>query len=116
MNLFISDAQAQIISDAYAQAPGGPAGALSPIIMLIAMVAIFYFLVMRPQAKRAKEHKSLLEGLAKGDEVVTAGGVLGKVTDLGENFITLDVGNSVEIKFQRHQIASLVPKGTVKSA
>ena len=104
------------ISDAYAQA-GGPAGA-SPygnIIFLVLLFAVFYFLLIRPQQKRAKEHKKMVEAVAKGDEVVTNGGLLGKVTELGDNFLTLNIAEGVDVKLQRSSIAASVPKGTIKS-
>jgi preprotein translocase subunit YajC len=103
------------ISDAYAQAAptGGEAGLLTflPIIILF---VIFYFLLMRPQMKRAKEHKVLLAALAKGDEVVTSGGLLGRVTDLGDDFVSLEIAPGVITKLQKHSIATVLPKGTLK--
>ncbi|HBE92530.1 MAG TPA: preprotein translocase subunit YajC [Gammaproteobacteria bacterium] len=109
MNFFISDALAQTGS-----APQG--SGLMSLLPLVAIFAVFYFLLIRPQQKRAKEHKAMTEAVAKGDEVVTAGGTLGKITDLGENFVTVEVASGVEIKVQRSSIQALMPKGTVKSA
>ncbi len=83
---------------------------------LIIIFVIFYFLLIRPQMKRAKEHKNLVAGLGNGDEVVTNGGLLGKITKVGESFITLELADNVQIKIQRHAVASVMPKGTIKSA
>ena len=104
------------ISDAYAQA-GGPGGApYGDILFLVLLFAVFYFLLIRPQQKRAKEHKKMVEAVAKGDEVVTNGGLLGKITKVGESFVTVELADNVQIKVQKHAIASVMPKGTVKSA
>ncbi len=111
MGFFISEAWAQ--APAAGAAPGG-----SPyvtVIMLAAMFVVFYFLLIRPQAKRAKEHKAMVAAIAKGDEVVTVGGTLGRVTHVGENFITLEIADKVEIKVQRQAIQTVMPKGTIKS-
>ena len=110
-----------LISDAWAQAPAAPAGApaqgspFMTLIMLGVLFAAFYFILIRPQAKRAKEHKAMIAALAKGDEVVTAGGVLGKVTDLSEAYITVGIADGVEIKVQRQAVQTVLPKGTIKS-
>ena len=107
-----------LISDAWAQAAGS-GGAPNPYLMPIFMVlfiGVFYFLLIRPQQKKAREHQALVSKLAAGDEVVTNGGLLGKVTDVGETFVTLEVADGVRIKVQRFQIAQLMPKGTLKSA
>lgn len=105
------------ISDALAQTGGATQGSgLMSLLPLIAIFAVFYFLLIRPQQKRAKEHKAMTEAVSKGDEVVTAGGTLGKITDVGENFVTVEVASGVEIKIQRASIQSLMPKGTIKSA
>jgi preprotein translocase subunit YajC len=77
---------------------------------------IFYFLLFRPQQKRAKEHQNLVSKLATGDEVVTTGGLLGKVTDVGDTFVTLEIADGVRIKVQKVQITQLMPKGTLKSS
>jgi len=107
-----------LIADAWAQA--APAGAAqgSPyvtLVMLAALFVVFYFLLIRPQAKRAKEHKALVAGLAKGDEVVIAGGVLGRITQLNENYLTVEVADKVEVKVQRPAVQTVLPKGTIKS-
>ncbi len=105
-----------IISDAMAQQAGGAGepgmlGLLFPILLIVA----FYFLLIRPQTKRAKEHKIMVEGLKKGDEVVTSGGVLGRITEVGDNFIQVEVTDGVQLRIQRQAVASLMPKGTLKS-
>jgi preprotein translocase subunit YajC len=110
MDLFITDALAQTGSGA----PQG--GGLMSLLPLVAIFVVFYFLLIRPQQKRAKEHKKMTEALAKGDEVVTAGGTLGKVTGLGENFVAVEIASGVEVKVQRSSIQALMHKGTIKSA
>ena len=107
MSFFISDAWAQA---APAQEPGF-AGLIFPIAILI----FFYFLFIRPQQKRSKEHKRMVGTLKRGTEVVTNGGLLGKVVDLDENFVELEVGENVHVQVQRQAIASLMPKGTYKT-
>jgi preprotein translocase, YajC subunit len=109
MSFFISDAFAQ-------QAPASGGDAMMQLLFPIALIAIFYFLLIRPQAKRAKEHKKMVEALAKGDEVVTQGGVLGRVTDVGDVFITVEVADGVEIKVQKTAVGAVMPKGTYKQA
>lgn len=103
------------ISDAFAQ--GGPGGAApyGDVLFLVLLFAVFYFLLIRPQQKRAKEHKKMVEAVAKGDEVVTNGGLLGKVTEVGDSFLTVTIAEGVEVKLQRSSIAATVPKGTIKS-
>lgn len=103
------------ISNAYAQAGGSPEQSFIAFLPMIAIFVIFYFLLIRPQQKRAKEQKAMIEALAKGDEVVSAGGILGKVSKLNENYVTLDVGNGMELNVQRSAIATLLPKGTIKA-
>ena len=107
------------ISDAYAQQAGGAAAGGSPMnmfIMLGVMIAVFYFLLIRPQNKRAKEHRAMLAALAVGNEVVTGGGILGKVTEVSEAFVSIEIASGVVVKVQRHQISGLMPGGTIKSA
>jgi len=107
-----------LIPDAMAQAAGAAPGS-SPLampIMMVAFVAIFYFLMIRPQQKKQKEHQAMLSKIAAGDEVVTSGGILGRVIEVGDNFITLEIADNVRIKVQRFQVTSLVPKGTLKGA
>ena len=95
------------------------AAAPNPIVQMVPfllILVIFYFVLIRPQQKRHKEHQNMLAKLAAGDEVVTAGGLLGKVIEVGDGFITVEIADGVRIKVQRQQITQLVPKGTYKSA
>ena len=85
------------------------------ILPLLLMFGIFYFLLIRPQQKKAKEHKTMVEALGKGDEVITNGGLLAKITDVDENFLTCKISDNVEVKVQRHAITSVLPKGTIKN-
>ena len=103
------------IASAHAQDAGAPGGLMS-FLPLIVIFVIFYFLLIRPQMKRAKEHKQLVSQLASGDEVVTNGGLLGRISNVGESFVTVEMADNVKIKVQRHAIASVMPKGTIKSA
>ncbi len=104
-----------LISSAYAQAPAQqPGGGLEFLIMIGIFFAIMYFMIIRPQTKRAREHKALIDSLNKGDEVVVAGGILGKIRDLDENFVKLEIANGVEIQVQRQSVTSVMPKGTMK--
>lgn len=106
-----------LISDAYAQGGGGGAGpGMGDFLFLIVIFAVFWFLLIRPQQKRQKEHKALVEGLSKGDEVVTNGGLLGKITKVGDNFVTLEIADGLKVQVQRMAVAQLMPKGTMKSA
>jgi len=104
------------ISDAMAQSAGGQSGGFdfTAILPLVIMFGIFYFLLIRPQQKKAKEHKSLVQALKKGDEIITNGGLLAKVTDVGDNFLTCQVAENVEIKIQSHAVTTVLPKGTIK--
>ena len=104
------------ISEALAQDAGAPAGGgFEMIIPLLLMFAIFYFLLIRPQQKKAKEHKNMVEALNKGDEIITNGGLVAKITDVDESFLTCKVAENVEVKVQRHAIMSVLPKGTIKN-
>ena len=103
------------IASAHAQ-EAAPAGGLMSFLPLIIIFVIFYFLLIRPQMKRAKEHKNLVAALSTGDEVVTNGGILGKITKVGESFVTVELADNVQVKLQKHAIASVMPKGTIKSA
>jgi len=107
-----------LIPDAMAQTAGGaPAGAgTTSLIMMAVFVVIFYFLLIRPQQKKQKEHQAMLSKITAGDEVVTSGGILGKVIEVGDNFLTIEIAENVRIKVQRFQVTSLVPKGTLKGA
>lgn len=107
MNFFISDAMA---------ADAGPqGGGLQLIIMMAIFFGIMYFMIIRPQQKRAKEHKQLIASIAKGDEVVAGGGIIGKVTNVGDNFIEMSVSDNTTIKVQRQAVAAVMPKGTMKN-
>jgi preprotein translocase subunit YajC len=103
------------ISSAHAQ-DAAQTGGLMSFLPLIVIFIIFYFLLIRPQMKRAKEHKQLVSQLSNGDEVVTNGGLLGRITNVGESFITVELADNVKIKVQRHAVANVMPKGTIKSA
>ncbi len=106
-----------LISPAYAQTAAAPgAGGFSQIIILVVFVAIFYFMLIRPQQKRQKDQQAMLAKLANGDEVVTSGGILGRITEVGDTFVTVEIAEGVRIKVQRGQISQLVPKGTLKSS
>ena len=86
------------------------------MLPLVLIFVVFYFLLIRPQSKRQKQHREMVQNLGTGDEVVTAGGVLGKVTGVKEQFLTIEVANGVELKIQRNTISRVMPKGTVKAA
>lgn len=106
-----------LISNAYAQTAPAVGGLdIFGLLPLILMFVLLYFLMIRPQTKRAKEHKAMLGGLQKGDEVVTAGGALGKVTKVGDNFVSVEIAPNVEIQVQKSSVTTLLPKGTIKSA
>ena len=106
-----------LISPAYAQAasPGGGDFFIS-LLPLILIFAVFYFLLIRPQQRKVKEHRALVDSLKRGDQVLTSGGIFGKITKVGESFITVELGDNVQIKVQRHAVTSVMPKGTMKSA
>ena len=109
MSFLIPDAMAQA-APAAEQAPAW-AGLLPMVILFV----VFYFLLIRPQQKKAKEHRVMVEGLSKGDEAVTAGGILGKIRKIDENFVELEVADGVTLTIQRQHIGQLMPKGTMKS-
>jgi preprotein translocase subunit YajC len=106
------------ISSAHAQtAPAPAAGTESTLITLLPLVLMFvvlYFIMIRPQMKRQKEHKAMIEAIAKGDEVVTAGGLAGKVAKLGETYIAIEIAANVEVQVQRTAVVQVLPKGTLK--
>jgi preprotein translocase subunit YajC len=110
MSLFIASAHAQAAAPA---AAGG--GELFQIVFLVGLFVLFYFIAIRPQRKRQKEHQAMVSALSKGDEVVTSSGILGKVTSLDDNYMVLNVANNVEMKFQRIHVHAVLPKGTLKS-
>jgi preprotein translocase subunit YajC len=106
-----------LIPDAWAQAGAPSAGPqLAPLLMMVVLFVMVYFLLIRPQQKKAKEHQAMVAKLSVGDEVVTSGGILGRITEVGDNFVTLEIADSVRVKVQKFQVTSLVPKGTLKSA
>ena len=96
-------------------AAAGPAGSGFEWVFLVGFLVIFYLMIWRPQAKRAKEQKNLLSSLQKGDEVVTTGGIAGKITKVADDFVVLEVSDTVEMKFQKGAIAATLPKGTLKA-
>ena len=105
-----------LISPAYAQsAAADPTGGFMQLLPIILMFVVLYFLMIRPQMKRAKEHKALIEALAKGDEVVTGGGIAGRITRVSDNFLTLEVAEAVEIQVQKQAVTLVLPKGTLKA-
>jgi preprotein translocase subunit YajC len=112
MDFFINSAQAQ----AAGAAAGGGQNILSVMLLPMLIFVAFYFLLIRPQSKRAKEQREMLSKIVAGDEVATTGGMLGKIVDVGEQFITLEVASGVNIKLQKFQVAQVLPKGTVKGA
>jgi len=105
------------ISDVYAQATPAAGQAPNPMswIFLAVMFGALYFILIRPQQKRVKEHRAMVTTLSKGDEVVTNGGLLGRITKVGDSFITLEIAQGVEVTVQKQAVASLMPKGTIKS-
>lgn len=110
MDFFISSAMAQA---APAQPPGG---GLMSLLPMLAIFAIFYFMLIRPQMKRAKEQRSMIAALVKGDEVVTAAGMLGRIEDITDSYVTVEIAPNVQIKLQKQAITAVLPKGTLKSA
>ena len=113
--MFISEARAQTVAPAAPAATGIESmfGNLTGMLPLVLMFVVLYFVMIRPQMRRQKEAKAMVEALAKGDEVVTAGGVLGRVTRLGDSFLHVEIANGVEILLQRSAIVQVLPKGTV---
>ena len=105
-----------LISPAFAQAAGGtPESSLMSFLPLILMFVVLYFLMIRPQMKRQKEQKAMIDGLAKGDEIVTAGGVVGKVTKVSDGYVTMEVAEGTEIVIQKAAVTLLLPKGTINA-
>jgi preprotein translocase subunit YajC len=109
------------ISQAYAQAAPAPAaapdsffGSLGSMLPLLLMFVVLYFVMIRPQMKRQKEHKAMIDALQKGDEVVTGGGMIGRIARLGDSYVHVEVANGVEIQLQRSAIVQVLPKGTFK--
>ena len=113
MSFFISDAFAETATGTAGAAPQSD-GAFS-MIMIVAIFVLFYFMLIRPQSKRAKQHKELVTNLKKGDEIITAGGILGKVVSLDEQYVKVATSQSAEITLQRNSITTVLPKGTIES-
>ncbi len=104
------------ISQAWAQSSGQTAGGgIESMVLIVLMFGVLYFMMIRPQMKRAKEHKAMVEALAKGDEVVSGGGILGRVTKISEAYVTLEVAQGVEMVLQRSAVQVVLPKGTLKN-
>jgi preprotein translocase subunit YajC len=112
LSLFIGTAAAQ---DAAAPAAAAPSW-INAMFLPVMLIVVFYFLLIRPQQKKQKEHKAMVDTLAVGTEIVTGGGVLGKVTEVGEQFLTVEIADGVNIKVQRHSIGAVLPKDTIKHA
>jgi preprotein translocase subunit YajC len=109
--VLISNAYAQAADAGQATAGGGFLG----ILPFILMIAVLYFLMIRPQMKRAKEHKSMVDAISKGDEVITGGGIAGKVTEVGENFVQVEIAANTVVAIQKQTITAVLPKGTLKT-
>ena len=106
-----------LISPAFAQAAPAATGGTDSLLSLLPLVLMFvvlYFIMIRPQMKRQKEHKAMVEALAKGDEVVTAGGLAGRISKLGDTYLGVEVADGVEVQVQRNAVAQVLPKGTLK--
>jgi preprotein translocase subunit YajC len=99
-----------------AQAAAPQGGGLSMILMMVVLFGLMYFMMIRPQMKRQKEHRALISALAKGDEVVTNGGLAGRVEEVGETFITIEIAPNVKVKLQKGAVSQVLPKGSLKSA
>ncbi|MEI8054519.1 MAG: preprotein translocase subunit YajC [bacterium] len=112
MNFFIEDA----IAIGTAATPSTAQGILSMLPMIAILILFMYFLVIRPQSKRAKDQKKLMDSLQKGDEVMTIGGILGKIEKMADDFITLNIAENTNITIRKSSIANVVPRGTIKSA
>jgi preprotein translocase subunit YajC len=105
-----------LVSEAWAQAAGGTGGGgFESILLIVAMFAVLYFLMIRPQMKRAKEHRAMVDALQKGDEVITAGGILGRISKVSEAYLSLEIANNIEIQVQRTAVQTVLPKGTLKN-
>ncbi|MCH8958280.1 MAG: preprotein translocase subunit YajC [Proteobacteria bacterium] len=104
------------ISSAWAQDAAAQQNPMSSVFFIVILFVVFYFMLIRPQQKRAKLHKTMIGALNSGDEVVTNGGILGKLTDVGEHFVTVEIAEGTSIKLQRQAVATVLPKGTIKSA
>ena len=103
------------ISQAWAQGAPAQGGGMESMLLIVVMFGVLYFLMIRPQMKRAKEQKAMIEALQKGDEVVSAGGILGKISKINENYVTLEIAQGVDIQMQRSAVQVVLPKGTIKN-
>lgn len=107
------------IDSAWAQAGGNGTPTSNPLVSFLPLIVIFvlfYFLLIRPQSKKQKEHRQMLDALGSGDEVVTGGGLLGKITEVGEQYVTVEFADNVRMKVQKNTIAAVLPKGTIKNS
>lgn len=116
LSVFISSAFAQTAPAAAAAGGSDMMSTLTGMLPLVLMFVVLYFVMIRPQMRKQKEHRTMIEALAKGDEVATAGGLLGKVTRLGEGYLTLEISPGVEVQLQRSAIVQVLPKGAINSA
>ena len=108
-----------LISNAYADGAAPSLGGSDPftgLLFFVGMIAIFYFLLIRPQQKRAKEHRKMVEALAKHDEVVTSGGILGKIAEVSDQYLTVEIAAGVNVKVRRADVTTVLPKGSIKAA
>ncbi|MCC5865905.1 MAG: preprotein translocase subunit YajC [Wenzhouxiangella sp.] len=105
-----------LIASAMAQDAAQQPSAMPSLIMFGLLIIVFWFLLIRPQMKRNKEHRELVSGLSVGDEVITAGGLLGRITHVGDSFVTVELADKMVVKLQKHSVAQVVPKGTIDSA
>ena len=103
------------ISNAFAQGAGSAESSLMSFLPLILMFAVLYFIMIRPQMKRQKEHRNMLAAMAKGDEVITSGGIVGKVTKVSEAYVGVEIADGTEITVQKSSVSTILPKGTIKS-
>ena len=104
------------ISQAWAQGAASPqGGGIESMLLIVLMFGVLYFMIIRPQMKRAKEHKAMIEALQKGDEVISGGGILGRVSKINESYVTLEVAQGVEMVLQRSAVQVVLPKGTIKN-
>ena len=103
------------ITEAWAQAGGAQGGGIESLVLIVVMFGVLYFMMIRPQMKRAKEHKTMIEALQKGDEVISGGGVLGRVSKMNEQYISVEIATGVEVQMQRSSVQLVLPKGTLKN-
>ncbi len=113
MSFFISDAMAEAAGNAAGSAAQSPDPLMS-LILPIGLVVLFYFFLIRPQSKRQKEHRKMVDDLQKGEEVLTSGGILGKITNINDNFVSLEISKDVSLQIQKSAVQTIMPKGTIK--